>query len=85
MLPENVKQELESAFEHIEAAYDLLHGQDGYYDSKQSLSDFIYYFDESKDTVRGKVNVLYRALLELTSEYKPDPADDKSWREEYCD
>ncbi|PPA85004.1 hypothetical protein C4A75_09510 [Brevibacillus laterosporus] len=83
MLPENVRKELESAFEHIVAAYDLLHGQDDYYDPKQPIFDFIYEFNESKDTVRGKVNVLYRALLTLSTEYKPDRADDKKWREYY--
>lgn len=81
MLTEEIKQELEKAADHLDNALFMLDG-DATYSASQSVYDLIHTFDPEKDSVRGKINAIGTALLHLLMEYKRDPADDKSWREE---
>ncbi|WP_064199074.1 hypothetical protein [Brevibacillus brevis] len=81
MLTVEVRQGLEKAADHLDNALFMIEG-DATYSASQSVYDLIYTFDPVKDSVRGKINAIGTALLHLLREYKSDPADDKSWRED---
>lgn len=49
--------------------------------SSNNLYDFIYKFNEENETVSGKLFCIVGMLVEIATAYVPDPADDKSWRE----
>ncbi|WP_340032597.1 hypothetical protein NSQ20_12090 [Paenibacillus sp. FSL K6-1122] len=76
-----VKAEIEIALEHLEK---IIYSSDNYnpkYDPRESVYDFMYKFQSEKESVDGKLSVITKVLTELITEYKPDAADSKRWRE----
>ncbi|MGG1659473.1 hypothetical protein [Brevibacillus sp. NRS-1366] len=80
MITSEIKAELDKAMDHLDNALLMLSGDDKYL-LFQTVYDLTYNFNPDKDTVKGKINAINTALLNLIMGYKPDPADDKSWRE----
>lgn len=79
---DDIKVEMEKALGHIEK---IIYSADNYnpkYDPNDNVFNFMYNYQPDKENVDGKLSVIAKVLTELITEYEPDAADSKRWREE---
>ncbi|MFS0855233.1 hypothetical protein [Paenibacillus taichungensis] len=80
-ISDEVKAEIEIALEHLEK---IVYSSDNYnpkYDPSDNIYNFMYKYQPDKEDVDGKLSVITKVLTELITDYEPDAADNKNYRE----